>query len=241
MPIVELPRRAAWQDSARLMPGKRNDSRMHAAHPKLEIGQEQLIRRVQAGETELFYQLIQPHEKSVYFAVYSVLGNAADAEDVAQEAFLKALKNLSAFRLESKFSTWLVQIAINEALMRRRKDRKYLYDSLDGALESDEGDYVPVDFADWREIPSEALARKELRQALARAIERLPEKYRTVFVLRDVQKLSIAQTARILNLNEQVVKTRLLRARLQMRDALAPGFDGNWKSESGTYKKVRPW
>ena len=241
MPFPELMRRPARQFPTERWPRKRYHLQVEVVQPKLEMNQEELIRRVQAGESELFYDLIQPHEKSVYFAAFSVLGNPADAEEVAQEALLKAFKNLGNFRLESKFSTWLVQIAINEALMRRRKDHKHLYESIESGLESDEGDYVPRDFADWREIPSETLARKELRHALMRAMEQLPEKYRTVFVLRDMQKLSIAETAKILNLNEQVVKTRLLRARLQMRDALAPGFDGNWKSESGTYKKVRPW
>jgi RNA polymerase sigma-70 factor (ECF subfamily) len=89
---------------------------------------------------------------------------------------------------------------------------------------SDDGEYIPKDFADWREIPSEALERKELRHALASALNSLPVKYRTVMILRDVQQLSIAETAQVLGISEANVKTRLSRARLQMRDALAPGF-----------------
>jgi RNA polymerase sigma-70 factor (ECF subfamily) len=116
-----------------------------------------------------------------------------------------------------------------------------LQESLDQPLREDEGDYVPRDFADWREIPLEALQRKELRDALARAIASLAPKYREVLVLRDVEHLSIADTATVLGITEASVKTRLLRARLQVRDALAPGIDGSWSLGATVYKKVRPW
>jgi RNA polymerase sigma-70 factor, ECF subfamily len=200
-----------------------------------------LLERVCAGEKHLYYELIQPYERSVYLAAYSVLQNEADAEEVAQEAFLKALAHLPGFRREAKFSTWLIQIAINEARMKRRKDRKALYESIDEQPTDDAGDYFPRDFADWREIPSETLQRNELRRALQKALASLDEKYREVFVLRDVQDLSITETALALGITEASVKTRLLRARLQMRDALAPGFDGAWKVGDGSWKKVRPW
>ncbi|HET7872989.1 MAG TPA: sigma-70 family RNA polymerase sigma factor [Terriglobales bacterium] len=200
-----------------------------------------LIERVCAGEKHLYYELISPYQRSVYVAAHSVVQNEADAEEVAQEAFLKAFANLSGFRMESRFSTWLIQIAINEARMKRRKDRKSLYESIDHAATDDEGDYFPRDFADWREIPSEALQRSELRRALERSMRSLPAKYREVFILRDVQNLSIAETAQALGISEASVKTRLLRARLQMRDALAPGFDGAWNIGDGTWRKVRPW
>jgi RNA polymerase sigma-70 factor, ECF subfamily len=188
----------------------------------------ELIRRILQGEKELFFELISPYQRSVYFAAYSILNHEADAEEVAQEAFLKALANLRHFRAESKFSTWLVQIAINEARMRRRKDRKGLYESIDEPRTDDEGDYIPRDFSDWREIPSEALERKEVHDALAHALASLKPIYREVFILRDVQDLSIAETAALLGIEESSVKTRLLRARLQMRDALAPGLGGAW-------------
>ncbi|HET8888689.1 MAG TPA: sigma-70 family RNA polymerase sigma factor [Candidatus Angelobacter sp.] len=206
--------------------------------PEYELA---LMERVCSGEKHLFYELIQPYERSVYIAAHSVLQNEADAEEVAQEAFLKAFSHLSTFRKESKFSTWLIQIAINEARMKRRKDRKGLYESIDQQNTDDEGDYFPRDFADWREIPSEALQRNELRQALQKALASLDEKYREVFVMRDIQNVSIAETALALGITEASVKTRLLRARLQMRDALAPGFDGAWKVGDGSWKKVRPW
>ena len=199
-----------------------------------------LVRRVQNGDSDAFFELVRPYERAVFLTALSLVRNDADAEDVAQEAILKAFKNLARFRQEAKFSTWLIQIAINEAKMRLRKDRRHLYESIDEGRLGDEGDYIPKDFADWREIPSEALEQKELRKALTKALDSLPEKYRTVLILRDVQHLSIAETAQVLGLSEANVKTRLSRARLQMRDALAPGFDGAW-SRGRTYEKVRPF
>jgi RNA polymerase sigma-70 factor (ECF subfamily) len=187
-----------------------------------------LIERVLAGEKDLFYELIRPYERGVFLAAASILGNDADAEDAAQEAFLKAYRNLARFRQESKFSTWLIQIAINDAKMRLRKDRRHLYESIDAGQETNEGDYIPTDFADWREIPSEALEQSELREALNSALKSLPEKYRTVLILRDVQQMSIAETAKALGISEENVKTRTSRARLQMRDRLAPGWGGAW-------------
>ena len=200
-----------------------------------------LIDRVIAGDREAFYELIKPYERAIYLAAHSITQNPADAEEIAQEAALKAFTHLSDFRREAKFSTWIIQITINEARMRHRKQRAHLYESLDEPETGEEGDYMPRDCADWREIPSEALERKELRDAIQRAIASLSPKYREVFMLRDVQNLSIADTARALNISEANVKTRLLRARLQVRDALAPGFDGGWQAGDGSWKKVRPW
>ena len=191
--------------------------------------ERELIERVLAGEKDLFYELIRPCERGVFLAAASILGNDADAEDAAQEAFLKAYRNLDRFRQESKFSTWLIQIAINNARMKWRKDRRHLYASIDAGQETTEGDYIPTDFADWREIPSEALELSELREALNRALNSLPEKYRIVLILRDVQQMSIAETAKALGISEENVKTRSSRARLQMRDRLAPGWGGAWR------------
>jgi RNA polymerase sigma-70 factor (ECF subfamily) len=202
--------------------------------------ESELIRRVKEGDVEAFHNLVRPYERAIFLAALSLVRNEADAEDVAQEAVLKAFKNLSRFRQEAKFSTWVIQITINEAKMKLRKDRRHLYESLDEGQQNEVGDYIPKDFADWREIPSEALEQSELRQALARALDSLPEKYRTVLILRDVQQLSINETAEALGLSEANVKTRLCRARLQMRDALAPGFDGAW-SRGREYEKVRPF
>jgi RNA polymerase sigma-70 factor, ECF subfamily len=192
--------------------------------------ERELMKRIADGETSLFYELVQPYERVVFLSAVSILGNDADAEEVAQEAILKAFKNLGRFRQEAKFSTWLIQIAINEAKMKLRKDRRHLYESLDCGRETEQGDYMPTDFADWREIPSDALEQAELRSALQRALQALPEKYRAVLVLRDVQQMSITQTAQVLGISEENVKTRTSRARLRMRDLLAPGWGGAWTS-----------
>jgi len=201
----------------------------------------ELIQRVCAGEHEGFYDLVRPYERAIYFAAKGVLENPADAEEVAQETVLKAFNALQNFRFEAKFSTWIIQIAINEARMKFRKDRRHLYESIDAERQDEEGDYRPKDLADWREIPSEELQRKELRDALRRAMAALAPKYREVLIMRDVQHVSIAETARILGISEANVKTRLLRARLQMREALAPGIDGSWVTGRDEYKKVRPF
>jgi RNA polymerase sigma-70 factor, ECF subfamily len=202
----------------------------------------ELIERVLSGDEEAFRELVRPCEHAIFMATQVILNNEADAEDAAQEAVLKAFTNLAKFRGDSKFSTWLVRIATNEALMKLRKQRhQKLHDSLDERREGEEGDYVPRDFADWREIPSEAVQKKELRQALSRALASLTPKHRDVFVLRDVQHFSIEETAQLLGIRKSAVKTRLSRARLQMRDALAPGIDGSWSTGRSHYEQVRPW
>jgi len=195
-----------------------------------DAAERELMQRIRNGETELFYELVRPYERVVFLSAASILGNDADAEEVAQEAMLKAFKNLSRFREEAKFSTWLIQIAINESKMKLRKDRRHLYESIDNDQVTEDGDYIPKDFADWREIPSEALERTELREGLNKAMASLPEKYRTVLILRDVQQLSINETTQLLGISEENVKTRTSRARLQMRDALAPGWSGAWQN-----------
>jgi RNA polymerase sigma-70 factor (ECF subfamily) len=207
-------------------------------HPEVEAD---LIERVRGGEHEAFYDLVRPYERGIFMAALSILNNDADAEEVVQEAILKAFKAIGRFRGEAKFSTWMIQITINEARMKLRKDRRHLYESLDESRKGeDEGDYIPKDFADWREIPSEALDTARLRDALKKGLASLAPKYRQVLVLRDIEHLNIAETARLMGITEATVKTRVLRARLMMRDMLAPGFDGAWR-KGRDYKKVRPF
>ena len=193
--------------------------------PAERFNEETLIRRVREGEHELFYELIRPYERRVYSAAFAILRNEADAEDAAQEAMLKAFKHIGQFRAEARFSTWLIQITVNEARMRRRKEHARLIEPIIDH-EDAEGNYIPRDFADWREIPSETLERKEIREKLAEALESLGQIYRDVFVLRDMQHLSIDETAKALGISTASVKTRLLRARLMFRDLLAPGLGG---------------
>jgi RNA polymerase sigma-70 factor (ECF subfamily) len=189
-----------------------------------------LLNLAREGDREAYWRLVQPHLHTVLSAARTIVRNLADAEEVAQESVLKALRNISQFRGEAKFSTWLIQITINEAKSRLRKDHGYLYRSLDEPQTRNGDEYFPRDFTDWREIPSEALERKELRKALEQALASLPQKYREVFTLRDIAHLSIDETAQVLGLTLGSVKSRLLRARLQMRDALAPGFGGTWSN-----------
>jgi RNA polymerase sigma-70 factor, ECF subfamily len=201
--------------------------------------EQRLIQRVRDGEHEAFYELIRPYERRVYAAAFALLRNEADADDCAQEAVLKEFKNIRQFRAEAKFSTWLIQITINEARMRRRKERADLLEPIE--KEDETGSYTPRDFADWREIPSEVLERKEVRQKLAEALGSLGQIYREVFVLRDMEQLSIEETANALGITTASVKTRLLRARLMLRDLLAPGLAGAWSTKLSFAKGTKPW
>jgi RNA polymerase sigma-70 factor (ECF subfamily) len=199
-----------------------------------------LISSVQGGEHELFYELVRPYERRVYAAAMAILRNEHDAEDAAQEAMLKAFANIRQFRAEARFSTWLIQITVNEALMHRRRERTVPMEGLDHQRE-DENEYAPRDFADWREIPSEALERKEVRQRLAEALGTLDRKYREVFMLRDMEHLNIQETAEALGITVASVKTRLLRARLMLRDLLAAGWEQGWFSRLPFEKGTKPW
>jgi RNA polymerase sigma-70 factor (ECF subfamily) len=206
----------------------------------MEVREQDLIRKVQAGEKEHFYELVKPYERRIYTAAFAVLRNEAEAEDAAQEAMLKALTHIRQFRAEARFSTWLTQITVNEALMRRRKAHSEIMEPI-GERREEDGNYTPRDFADWREIPSEVLERKEIRQKLASAVAALAAKYREVFMLRDVQHLSIEETAEALGITQASVKTRLLRARLMLRDMLAPGLEGSWFGRLPFEKGNKPW
>jgi RNA polymerase sigma-70 factor (ECF subfamily) len=213
-------------------------------NPVQSTREQELILSVQRGQHELFYELVRPYERRVYAAALAILRNEHDAEDAAQEAMLKALANIRQFRAEARFSTWLIQITVNEALMRRRRERTVAMEALDNrpdAGRDNESEYAPRDFADWREIPSEALERKEVRQRLAEALGTLDRKYREVFVLRDMEHLNIQETAEALGITVASVKTRLLRARLMLRDLLAAGWEQGWFSRLPFEKGTKPW
>src|SRR5438067_2753547 len=159
-------------------------------HPARQTSEAELVRRVRDGEHDLFYELIRPYERRVYSAAFAILRNAADAEDAAQDAILKAFRHIRQFREEARFSTWLIQIAVNEARMRIRKNHADVMEAI--ADRPDEaGNYVPRDFADWREIPSETLERKEFSEKLAEPLASLGEAYCEVASLRDMPDLSI--------------------------------------------------
>jgi len=216
------------------------ESATSLGHPAGQLSEVELVRRVRDGDADLFYELVRPYERRVYSAAFAILRNSSDAEDAAQEAILKAFRHIRQFREEARFSTWLIQIAVNEARMRRRKNHADVMEPI--ADRPDEaGNYVPRDFADWREIPSETLERKEIREKLTEALASLGEIYREVFVLRDMQHLSIEETAEVLKISSASVKTRLLRARLMLRDLLAPGLGGPWISRMSFGKGTKPW
>ncbi len=204
----------------------------------VENNEMALVRLVCRGDREAYWRLVQPHLRAVLSVARTILTNLAEAEEVAQEAVLKALSNIQGFRGQAKFSTWLIEITINEARDRLRQDRRYLSQSLDGRQMDNGDEYVPKDFTDWREIPSAALERKVVRDALQRALTSLPQNCREIFTLRDIAHLSIDETAQVLGLTVRNVKARLLTARLQMRDALAPGFNGSWSKGKTEYQRA---
>ncbi len=181
-----------------------------------------LIARILAGEKEVFHQLIRPYERRVYLTVFSMVKNEAEAEDAAQETVVSAYRHLASFRGDAKFSTWLTTIAINEGRKRLRKAKGAAEESIEEQAEGYEGDFTPAPLTDWREIPLEALERKELRQALRSAVAELPDIYRQVFTLRDLEELNVEETAEALGINPGAVKVRLHRARMMLQKRLVP-------------------
>ena len=184
---------------------------------------QELVHRVQQGDTEAFGLLALRHQRSTYWVIQAILHNQADTEEILQETFVKALQHIRDFRGEARFATWLIRIAINEARMRQRKYRPGLYESLDED-KSEQDDFRPRELSDWRPNPEEILAKEEIAELLRRAIQSLPSIYREVFLLRDVEHHSTEETATTLAITVPAAKTRLLRARLMVREFLAPHF-----------------
>ena len=181
----------------------------------------QIITSILAGDTEQYHDLIKPYELSVYRMALSFMKNESDAEDVAQEAFLNAFRNLAAFRGQAKFSTWLISIALNAARRRLRHRSVVQMVSLeDGPRQASH--ISPALLRDWREIPSETLERKEICEMLREGIDHLSPIYREVLLLRDVEELSIEETASTLTISTAAVRVRLHRARLMLQKDLAP-------------------
>lgn len=193
--------------------------------PNLEFEVE-CIRRILAGEKHLFHELIRPCERSIYFLLFSLLKNETEAEDAAQETVIKVYQNLDKFRGESQFRTWVLSIARNEGLGRLRKIGNRREDSLEAEIDEQSGDYTPAILTSWREIPAVALEQKELGAILRAAIEGLPEIYRNVVLLRDIEEMDIRETAAALGISEASVKVRLHRARALLQRVLAPKLKG---------------
>jgi RNA polymerase sigma-70 factor (ECF subfamily) len=192
-----------------------------------ELTDAELVRRAKAGELEAFEVLANRHERQVYLLAWRMLRHEQDAQDLTQQTFLDALENLESFRGESSFSTWLLRIATYAALKIIRKRKGLDVVSLEAATEPQPGyDTVPHPefIADWRQSPELLVQQNETRRLLEAALDRLPEKYRLVFLLRDVEGLSIKETAETLGLTASNVKVLLLRARLQLREQLTQAF-----------------
>jgi RNA polymerase sigma-70 factor (ECF subfamily) len=183
--------------------------------------ESRMIASILAGDSQLFHELIRPYERRVYAMALGFLHNEADAEDAAQEAFLKAFRKLESFRGDSKFGTWLVSIVLNEARSRIRHRDTIKMESVDEPA-NEEGHVSPALLRDWKEIPSEALERKEVRLLLQKAITALPLIYREVFQLRDIEQLSVNEAATTLGISIASVKVRLHRARMMLQKNLAP-------------------
>ena len=178
-----------------------------------------LVRAAKGGDDEAFNQLVKRYDRNVFRIAQHITQNREDAEDVVQDAFLKAYTNLQQFQEQSKFYTWLVRIAVNEALMKLRRRRPERTVSLDEDIQTGE-DSIPREVADWSPNPEQNYNQAELREILTKTIQGLPSGFRTVFVLRDVEGLSTEETADALELSIPAVKSRLLRARLQLRERL---------------------
>ena len=197
---------------------------------------------MRAGERQLFHELVRPYERAVFITTYGILRDHADAEEAAQETMLKALMHLDQLADPQKFKGWLLQIAVNEARLKRRGKHANLFEPLDANANADsETPFMPRDFADWRETPSDVAERSEIREHIARALHSLPGIYREAFILRDVEQLSAAECAAMLGITVPAVKVRLHRARLLMRESLTRVFGKPKTSFWERLKGKNPW
>jgi len=180
---------------------------------------EQLVRKSQQDDERAFGELVSRYESKVYSLALKMVRNPEDAEDVLQDTFLRAYRGIKSFKGNSTFSTWIYRITANSALMRLRK-RQLPTVSIDDADERE----APINIADWAPGPVEQILNQETQAAMTEAIEALPPEFRQVFVLRDIEELSNAEVAEILDLSVAAVKSRLHRARLKVRNRLATYF-----------------
>lgn len=192
------------------------------AEPDLRsLGDIALVERARHGDGDAFREIVQRHNRRLYRVARSVLGDEAEAEDVVQEAYVRAFAHLDGFRGEARLSTWLTRIALNEALGRVRQRRPTVgVEHIDRIEERGEARIIVLPTAQKDGDPETAAARAEIRRLLERAVDRLPDPFRVVFVLRDIEEMSVEETAAQLGLRPETVKTRLHRARRLLREAL---------------------
>jgi RNA polymerase sigma-70 factor, ECF subfamily len=186
--------------------------------------EESIVSAAQAGDSDAFISLLNLYSRRVYRVALNMTGNHQDAEDVLQEASMNAYCAIAGFQGKSRFYSWLVRITINAALSKLRKRALWKESSLDEAMESEDGSYVPLEIESWCDDPEEACLNVELHQILADVIQKLDPKSRAVFTLRDVEKFSTEETADVLGISIPLVKTRLFRARLNLRERLTEYF-----------------
>ncbi len=184
--------------------------------------EHQLVAAAKAGDVAAFEELVSRYERKIFRLTMNITRNREDAEDAMQDAFLKSYSHLKTFQGDSRFYTWLVRIAANEALMRLRKRRPNQF-SLDEPIEGDD-DLIPRELQDWGPGPEQRFAQTEMREILSSVIDELEPDYRVVFVLRDIEELSTEETAASLGISVPAVKSRLLRARLKLREKLGRYF-----------------
>ena len=209
MPAIQSP------DVAKLVPGTGEPVEIH---PDVA-----LVDRARNGDSAAFEQLVRQYDRQIFRVAQHITQNREDAEDITQDVFFKAYTKLDQFQGNSKFSTWLVRIAVNESLMRLRKRKTSKTVSMDEDVHTEEGS-IPRDFAEWRPNPEQLYNQGELSEILRKTIQGLPPGFRTVFTLRDIENLSTEETAEALGLSVPAVKSRLLRARLQLRERLSRYF-----------------
>ncbi len=188
----------------------------------------ELVRSAQQGDREAFRELVTRHEGRVYRVALRMLRDPQDAEDVLQETFINVHRHLGSFRGDSEFSTWVYRIAANASLMKLRSRKPVV--SLDEPFPESEGESPPHEIVDWSATPEQVLLNGEVHEQMERALQDLPEIHRLVFVLRDVEGMSIEETARALNISVPNVKTRLHRARLALRASLSAYFAGRGRA-----------
>jgi RNA polymerase sigma-70 factor, ECF subfamily len=182
-----------------------------------------LLARVREGDLTAFNELVNRYSRKIYRLAKHITQNEEDAEDVLQETFLKAYEHLGSFQGQSKFYTWIVRIAVNESLMKLRKRKSDRTVPLDEPLDTGE-DTVVREIAVWDQNPEQQYSREEVGAILDEAVQSLKPTFRTVFVLRDIEELSTEETAEALGISVPAVKSRLLRARLQLREKLTRFF-----------------
>ena len=217
------------------------DPPLRALHsPKMPThldNEQSIVAAAQAGDSDAFVTLLSQYSRHIYRLGLSITGNHQDAEDVLQESSLKAYRAIAEFQGNSRFYTWLVRIAVNVALGKLRKRALWKESSLDEPREGEDGSCVPLEIESWGDDPEKACLHNELQRILAEVIQKLDPKSRIIFTLRDVEQFTIEETAKLLGLSVPVVKTRLLRSRLKLREELTKYFGKDARNAMPTSRR----